>query len=73
MNNLLTKIILSLIEGVAYVGFLNIFNRISDGDKFNFEFVSDAVVPFVLWIIVSAVFYVVGSIFRKKNSKKGKE
>ena len=73
MNNLLTKIILSLIEGVAYVGFLNIYNRISDGDKFNFEFVSDAVVPFVLWIIVSAVFYVVGSIFRKKNSKKGKE
>ena len=73
MNNLLTKIILSLIEGVAYVGFLNIYNRISDGDKFKFEFVSDAVVPFVLWIIVSAVFYVVGSIFRKKNSKKGKE
>ncbi len=73
MNNLLTKIILSLIEDVVFVGFLNIFNRISDGDKFSFEFVSDAVVPFVLWIIVSAVFYVVGSIFRKKNSKKGKE
>ena len=72
MSNLLNKIILAVIESAVLVGFLTVFNRISDGDDFKFEFVPDAVVPFVLCLIVTTVFDIVGNFFNKKRDKQAK-
>ena len=73
MRDLLTGIVLGALEGAVFVGFLNIFDRISDGDKFEFEFVPDAVIPFLLFAAVSVVFRFIGGFIRRRQAKRDKE